>query len=169
MTREPEAGAAKPGPGPIKLSLHGDGLKLDVELSADVRRRTGSFLDSMAQAIGPVLATFVASRVNAQEPRASVVDVARASIRAGTLTTEDVVRATEILVAELERRTRAFGQVGQAGEGAGDSGEGGLPTAVQIIEAALSRNQISDHQLSELIDLFQAEGQRRTDHEGGAS
>lgn len=165
MTREPEAGAAKPGPGPIKLSLHGDGLKLDVELSADVRRRTGSFLDSIAQAVGPVLATFVASRVNTQEPRASVVDVARASIRAGTLTTEDVVRATEILVAELERRTRAFGQVGQAGEG----GDGGLPTAVQIIEAALSRNQISDHQLSELIDLFQAEGQRRTDHEGGAS
>lgn len=165
MTREPEAGAAKPGPGPIKLSLHGDGLKLDVELSADVRRRTGSFLDS----IGPVLATFVASRMSAQEPRASVVDVARASIRAGTLTTEDVVRATEVLVAELERRTRAFGQVGQAGEGGGEGGDGGLPTAVQIIEAALSRNQISDHQLSELIDLFQAEGQRRTDHEGGAS
>ncbi len=165
MTREPEAGAAKPEPGPIRLSLHGDGLKLDVELSADVRRRTGSFLDSMAQAIGPVLAASMASRASAREPRASVVDVARASIQAGTLTTEDVVRATEILVAELERRTRAFGQAGEAGEG----GEGGLPTAVQIIEAALSRNQISDHQLSELINLFQAEGQRRTDHEGGAS
>lgn len=138
-------------PGPLHLSLHCDGIDVEIHMTAAKRQRTGSLLDKLADSALQFMPQ-IASRLASVAPVAptdpqSIVDFARARLAAGELSIEDMASVSTILCEEHERRARRAARAKSPAR-----------TIADLVEDHL--DNVGDRDLGELIDLMLAAERR---------
>ena len=142
--------------GPFHLSLHCDGIDLDVNLTAEVRQKTGAFIDQMSKSLPQFMSHLApaafrspgspgspGSHEACEAPHPPLAGMIRTRLGMGSLSAEDLASVSDILFAEHERRRRR-------GERAG------VAIAIgDLVEDHLAIFHVTDQDLLEAIDLLE--------------
>lgn len=143
----------KEPPGPFHLSLHCDGIDLDVNLTAEVRQKTGAFIDQMSKSLPQFMSHLApaafrspgspGSNEACEAPYPSLAGLIRTRLGMGSLSAEDLASVSDILFAEHERRSRRAARAGSS------------PSLSDLVEDHLAICHITDRDLLEAIDLLE--------------
>jgi hypothetical protein len=151
--------------GPLDLSLRCDGVNVEIHLTAAKCRKTGSFLDHLAQRFLPQIVNQMApSAARAPEaehpskPIPSIVDFARERLAADELSLDDMASVSKILRDEHDRRVRRA-----------ERARSPALTITDLVEDYLDHHPLEDRDLVDLIDVVTAAERRARGEPGEAT
>lgn len=133
--------------GPLHLSLHCDGVDVDVDLTAGARKRATSVVDAIFQSMSQFMPHIASQFAPGSCP--SLIDVVRARLEAGasSIDENELARAVDVLLSEHDRRKAREERAGSASS-LGDLGD--------VVLDHLAIHRVADRDLVEAIDLIEA-------------